>query len=521
MPTNFAVIEGKAANPGVLYGKVVDYSTRAGVANATVYLKVSGEWRQVNTKTATTTGAENVAGDFTINNLPLASCMQMVIKTPQGASYVTYKDDCVWIDQQGNYENQSNWEVAYDYGNVEMVTGVNFSVYVVNTDTGNYVTKSDGSALAIYNGWWTDTLADEMATRDTTDTNKYTIIVPQTFANFQLCTPAVDTTGDGIFDVTSGCALVANYNSSMLTNEGTLNTNILVSNINTYTAVAKVADNMAPKGANAGGTTLDVLAKTDNMKIFFNQPVEIASGGNSLRLNYTDNLKTLTANAVVTELTATIALSSSNTLMTITPSAAFIENETYTYDADSVSLRAQSATNGNQDTVYSLANLMGTNGSFYIYATGNGTMGSTPALSVDNANFCNNNTAITTGDPVVCAAAAPMLVFPENVWGTVSLISRQSGTTTVTYVNNAPAAITGQGAISYLVTQASTSTAFTGNTYGYKATGSAFLFNLNTALGTGAIADNTTAAPQTLNLEINAYDAEGNVYHQVGSFAVQ
>lgn len=507
MPKDLTVTQKVADNPVTVYGKVIDSQTRQGVGGATVYIKLNGAWKSTTTSTSTTisgdTGGsgDSLAGDFKFTGLPINTSIPMIVKSSSTGGYLQITSTINTPDYSPN-SNGVNSEISQDLGQMPMEKGIVATIYVVDANTGNYVTMSDSTALPIYWGFGggNGSVEDVMAAQDTTDTNKYTVTIPQT-GNSTLTIPAIDVNADGAYDYQSSFTTVAGVGAANLT------TTIAIAPITNATVLAQVASNIRTAGANSGGTAMNVIGAGDGLNLFFNMPVT----PDSVTMTYTDNFKALTAAAVTVEMAVTTALSSDNTLLTVTPTAALTEGQTYTLNGTVTSANA-----GTADTVNNLATT-----SFTVTQTGTGTIGNTPSVTVDNLNYWTNGAVITPGDTITVANGTAFLVFPEPVWGTVRLISTTSGATT-TINNGTPVAITGQ-AVTYHVLAASNDAATASNTRGGNmATGPVFLFDLAAAgIAPGTVADNTTAVPQSYTLGIDAYDADGNTLVIDASYQVQ
>lgn len=577
-PTDMTIRQKVADNPVTVFGKVIDAQTRQGIGNATVYIKVNGNWQSTTTSTATTvngaTGGsgDSVTGDFTFAGLPVATAVPVIVQSPTGSGYLQVTGNFTTSSYSANSAGV-NSQISQDLGQTTMEKGIVATVYVVDANTGSYVTST--APIPIYLGMGGNgSVEDVMATRDTTDTNKYTITIPQTGSS-TLTVPALDANADGTYDYQSKSVTIAS-SGGVVSGAGDLTTTIALAPITNATAVAVAASNIKTAGANSGGTTMNFIGKSDPIKLLFNMPV--SSTTDTVTMTYSDSFKSLTAAAVTAEVTVTAALSSGNTLLTVTPAAALTEGHSYTLNGTFTSKTSAAA-----DSVYTL-NAVAT-----VTQTGTGTIGSTPTVTVDNFNYWTNGAVITpltltgtvttnatttvtgtgtafltelaVGDLVtigtdvtvytvatiptatsftttvavplqtaVTVSAKPaqanaqaFLVFPEPVWGTVRLISTTSGptaTATTTISNGAPVAITGQ-AVSYYVKAAKGDTTTSSNTKGGNmATGPIFRYSL-AAAGVGLVADNNATTTQSYMLGIDAYDADGNTMRTEASYAVQ
>lgn len=542
IPSNYTVTQGLVNGPVTVFGKVVDQETSKGIANATVYVKVNGSWVSANTMSSTgATGAEDQIGNFTISNLPVNATLPMVVKGPASSAYLMMKTPLF----TNGYDNEQNHLINQDLGLLPLEKGVPVSLRVFD-EGGNAVSRSDSAALPIQymaKKWLGgDAMSIEVmtATQDATDASKYTIVVPQTYDDtydwdnngikeLHLILPAQDTNGDGKYDYQTNMTALL-YNGDYFSAQATQTTNLVLAKIDNTVAPVGLASNVRIAGDKDGvpANELSFIDAADTVTVIMNVPIELAtSGSGNVEVTYTDNfIAAPTASAAVVRATTTPVLSLDNTVVTLPwPTGWTVtENETYTFDTDAVSVRAKGT-----DAADTVVDILG-NGAFMITKTGAGSIGDAAlAVTVDNFNFCTAGAAITTGETATCnltaAADAPQLVFPEPVWGSVALITYSSGTTVVTNVYGNAFSLDGQG-IDYLVKTTSTNSAcngtWTGYTCGAMATGAAYVMDISGTGGVpGTMPDNTTGLPSTLKLEINAYDADGNVFHTIADYPVQ
>lgn len=520
---NLRVTQTVADNPVTVFGKVIDAQTRQGVGGAKVYIKVNGVWQSTTTSTSTSvtgdTGGsgDSMTGDYKFIGLPVSTTMARIIKSPTTGGYLQVTDNFTTPNYNGNSQGV-NSEISQDLGNTEMETGIVATIYVVDSNTGSYVTKSDSSALPIYIGMGGNgSVEDVVATQDTTDTNKYTITIPQTLqgglngTTLTLTVPSLDINADGIYDYQTGTTTIATAlpnTTVIVSSQANLTTTIAIAPITNSTALALVTDNIKNIDATStGGTAMNFIGTSDPVKLLFNMPVALPSTTtDSVTMTYTDNFISLTATAVTAEVSVTAALSSGDTLLTVTPSAALTEGQTYTLNGTVTSTKSTTT-----DSVYNLATTTVT-----VTQTSAGTIGSSSSVIVDNFNYWTNGTVLTATDPILQANGQAFLVFPEPVWGTVRLISSTNGATT-TISNGTPVVLTGQ-AVTYVIKALSTD-AF--NTHGGNVSGAIYIFDMTAAGMVGTVADDITATPRSLTLGIDAYDADGNTLITEASYAVQ
>ena len=243
-------------------------------------------------------------------------------------------------------------------------------------------------------------------------------------------------------------------------------------------------------------------------------------------MTYTDNFKSLAAAAVAAEVGLTASLGADNTMLTFTPSAALTEVQLYTTDFDNVTLISKA--NAGNDTVTSFTSVQA-NQTIHVYATGAGSIGNSPSITLDNYNHCTNGAPIVAGDPIAgCntggTAGSLWLVAPEPIWGTVAVVTHTIGATT-TNDYTAPSALTFQNSETcYSVELASNdpNLGFNGCN-AFNRTGAVYFFDIGPAGSNQlpAMVDELAGTPSQATLEIDAYDAEGNTYTTVQSYSVQ
>ena len=242
-PSDLNVTQAIANNPVTVFGKVIDSQTRQGIGDATVYIKVNGDWQSTTTSTGTTVNGEtlgsgdSVAGEFKFSGLPVTTTIPVIIKGPASSGLLQLTGSITTVDYSGTSAGV-NSQISQDLGQIAMEKGIVATIYVVDANTGSYVTKSDSSALPIYwgLGGGAGSVEDVMATRDTTDTNKYTITIPQS-GNSTLTVPALDTTADGVYDYQTKATTItaSGVTTTYVSGVGTLTTTIALAPITTGT----------------------------------------------------------------------------------------------------------------------------------------------------------------------------------------------------------------------------------------------------------------------------------------------
>ena len=471
-----------------LVGKVVDANSRAGVAGVKVCVKVNADWTKfcATTKDGTVgsmpaqakpkydTGS--TAGDFTITGLPYLSNPTPVIVQPTLASGYAQITTTVnfggGAGAAGAAAGAANGQ--YDMTQITIDKGVTVNVFVISTDgAAGAATQVDTNGAPIY--FATGALGDVNDVLATyVSGNHYTFTLPRSgtgtvalgIGNFLTIPP---------FKSASGLyyqGAATNVVWQDLTVEANPTINLSVTATSMVTPLRLVASNFVTRldnsvvtsagvpGAGASVTT-NGLPKDGVIKLYLNLPITLVAPTSAdataavsnpyvIALSYVDYFKKLTAAASGVTAAVTAAVDATDpALLTITPTATLVENQTYSFAG-----RVQAATDWanqpgtNNDTGTNLDTVTGLN-NFYVWLTGAGSIGSSPAIQIDNANGwtayaagvkaasstkMTNETTNTVG-----GAKTPYLLFPEMVWGTVRLIN-YPGTV---YEFNAPKAIGG------------------------------------------------------------------------------
>lgn len=214
----------------VVWGKVVDFSTQAGIADATVNLHVGTTVKTVTTAddNEATTGY-NEAGDFQITDVPDGRHRLRVEQT----GYAVYEE---WLTLVPS--GDSSDEVSYYYavngdtdGKVQLTKGCDLMVYVSNEDgvavSGAvvYAVPAATNVLTHYSDGFSGVWAQpEIASAATGADGSTALSGLSQVGTYDLYVPAFDNTSDGIYDYQTtkfnddyGC------DDSVTTLHGTLN----------------------------------------------------------------------------------------------------------------------------------------------------------------------------------------------------------------------------------------------------------------------------------------------------------
>jgi len=338
----------------------------------------------------------------------------------------------------------TNGDNVYDYlsGNVEIdptsaqnvlltrnivlssvsTTHVTVNLYVVDSTTGAYVSRKDSAGNTLAIPIYSNILGNlqHTATQDTSDTNKYSISLPQNSSR-TLTVPAFDSNGDGIFDYqTANITVDLDGQSTDLEAivSGVVTRNVVVVPITDTTPLSPLEENNYAR--TVVGNAVNAIGKSGPIKLLFNVPVSLATEEEEdITLTYMHNFQSLAVTAVEAEHAVTVSLSAGNTVISVSPTTDLTENQTYELRGT-----VRQASNGYYyDLVYDLS----LSSAIYVYATGAGTIGSTPTVTVDNQNYWTKNSdgvdaVITTGDTKTLVVGAPNLLFPEKVWGDIRLV---------------------------------------------------------------------------------------------------
>lgn len=364
-------------------------------------------------------------------------------------------------------------------------TQVVVNVYVVDSTTGAYVTRTNNAAIPIYSDYLSST--QHRAAQDATDATKYTISLPQD-DDHTLTVPAFDSNNDGILDYQStSIAVDLNIPGDVdAIVSGVVTRNILVTPITDTATLAIEENNYTRLNIDSAGTDVNAIGKSGPIKLLFNVPVSLSSndGNEEVTLTYMHSFKSLSSVAVEAEHAVNVSLSAGDTVLSVTPTSDLTENQTYELRGSVI----QKSNNYVYDIVAALIAVPVSN-SIYVYATGTGTIGSTPTVTVDNQNYWTKDSngvdaVITTGNPIALNVGTPDLLFPELVWGDIrlvrgpavnSVVQKRALTGTLSFVDGTPG-VTGTGTtFTTELKNGDTISAPNGSTYTVTVTGDAVL----------------------------------------------
>ncbi|MDH5559777.1 MAG: hypothetical protein OEY59_02880 [Deltaproteobacteria bacterium] len=574
-----------AANTGettYLYGKIVDAETSEGIASARVSVKVDGTWHSVYTKTGNNDEVLNNKGDFVFTNLSVPGTGEMTIVVDQGRSktqYIPYYgtlgyDLPTTLPTDSTYINDGN------IGDIPLNRGTTATVYVVDSQSGDFITRPGDEPIAIYDADARDGVRGSAAVpiikakQDTTDLNKYSIDVPvlnltTLYVPSFYGTVVYDATGDITSDSTRFSTNMATTITEFEKNAGSVTKYISMTRLANGTGLSTVADNLFAVGTGVG-TAQTVIKKNQVIKLFFNMPVQFDTTNHTFLLYTTDNLRALTATEYVlnTTVAVTPALSMDNTMLSLTPNTALTENATY-----SVSGMLKSLSNTDITSMEEVYQISGFIPNMYVdnsSATSIG--GATPKITLDNFNFCTGGsrvqtptTPLTTDTPPAWGTAigdctvggdpnSLYLVFPEHVWGAFTVNSfTHAGTTYPSPL--VTTAIAGQSQLTGASAYAADGLGYFDNTIGYEGTATPAIYTANEAnpvtrmgsnygavgfrtsvpwasLSNGSVpinggpttidvSDDTATAANTVNISLDVYDGMGNQLQTTTEYTIE
>lgn len=166
------ISEEKNATPlpvTVIAGKIIDTMTKEGVPGLKVSIKVDGAWKSVYTAASNTGENLDTAGDWALtvpngsDNLPL-----LVEQGNSSTAYISFGKE---IETNSACQNIVG-DCSIYLGNWNVEKGVAATIYVIDSVTSAYVTRTSDALLPIYRGIFnnsSEVLWYMKATRDTTD----------------------------------------------------------------------------------------------------------------------------------------------------------------------------------------------------------------------------------------------------------------------------------------------------------------------------------------------------------------
>lgn len=238
-----------------------------------------------------------------------------------------------------------------------------------------------------------------------------------------------------------------------------------------------------------------VLTPNAAIRIVFNYPVTLSEG---LSATYVNNLvaaNTPDFGKVVDVPSVTASLDPTGTILTITNTAPYLKNQTYTFNG-TVMAQVNSLTQFRSLGSFS-TNLFFSN---RIYVADDTATGLNPLATVQADNYNGTTSATATLVP-----AQVFVEFPEKVFGTYSVLSTKSGATT-TVINSAPVAFNfNDGILGYAPNSSGADNAV------------AFRVPINSLF----LADNSLANTNEVTIFLNVTDAEGNNFSKTVTLPVQ
>ncbi|MBI2082999.1 MAG: hypothetical protein HYT76_05465 [Deltaproteobacteria bacterium] len=452
---------------GICFGRVIDRSTRSGIADATVEIyagsvqtekdNTTKKQKETNFVAKTTTGTDdadttlfNEAGMFRFENLPTDTGGTGFRVRVGATNYATLEATCVFSGA-----SQDNTPLAEDMGDLALARGISLSVNLMNNGiavatcpiyafpTAATSTVDDGG------GTGTFSVLGGVEISGTTDANgAVTLSGLNPLLDYTIVAPACDNNSDNVYDFSTAVAAYDSAIDSSTTiqieaNPVGRNEALALVDLNatviTDTAVAgfPVTDLVTDVFSEGTATTVlgginDLLgiSTSQNIVLVFNFPVSIASSP-GIGLDFTNNLIALagvTGFPLPGSVDATCTLSAGDTVLTCDPAADLTTNEIYTFSG-TVAANEPFGTNGTTaNEILNLSDLDddGTlDGGFYVYNSGSGGISSTSSFTADNYDGVTNATGTVDG---------VYLEFPEFVYGTWEVISVVRAGTSVSLV---------------------------------------------------------------------------------------
>ncbi len=498
-----------ADNTGVITGKVIDFSTRSPIANATVILTTGGN--NMVTKTISDSNPNpnlNRTGIFVFNGVPAGDYKLKIVAT--GYATVETENSLYYND----YTNTNN-TVVYDFGEIPIYKGFNLDVYVdsngtmlpgVTVYTANNGVSS-GCQFIVQNGSYF--YSPEITA--TTDGSGHAILQGLSECNrYLIVAPAIDVNGDGIYD----------YQTAAVTYYGPTRSNTAL-NLNMAPAqrydgislIASSADNFMNL-MNTGyfdiwnGGVYNAVAPQGDMVFVFNYPV---AAENITMVNWDTYVINTDPNYFVdvnTPITAT--LSAGNTVLTIHPVANLVINNTY-WLGGNVSANINGALqvvslNNLYDPITGNASLQ----KWYVFDnTAAGVGGASFTITADNFNGTVNGGGGFTD---------VYLKFPEWVSGTWQVIGYTSGGASTYSGAFGP---TGNFINGYVWYEGNGAGACDGTTC--PGTKVVFIYDITANAGIPTFQDDTSFGGPSANsvtVAIDASDAEGNHFSGIMTLPV-
>ncbi|MBI4374452.1 MAG: hypothetical protein HY542_06210 [Deltaproteobacteria bacterium] len=544
-----ALTGSTAKEIGICFGRVIDRSTRAGIAGATVEIyggavpskkdNTANEGSETNfvAKTATVsddadTTLFNEAGMFRFEDLATGDATGYQVRI-SSTNYATMQTFCTFATA-----SQDNTPIAEDMGDLGLVRGVSVTVNLMNNGSGVATCPIFAfGATTVDDGGGTNALLGGVEVSGTTDSSgAVTLAGLNPLIDYTIVAPACDNNADNVYDFSTALfafdsAIDSSTTISIEANPvgrdetlALVDTNAILivdsgDGFPTNDLVEDIFNEGAATTILGAGPTDDVLgvSSSQNILLVFNFPVSVASSP-GIGLDFTNNLITSAGAGypLPGSIDATCTLSAGDTVLTCDPGDLTV-NEIYTLSG-SVAANRPFGANGPANEVLNLSDLDddGTlDGGFYVYDNSSAGVSSTSSFTADNYN------ASTTGG----GADLVYLEFPEFVYGTWEVISTVAAGTSVSLV--------GAGCLGVLHTPSSflfqandpdtagvvtgtasdATTAPTGTSEG-SGSGAGIVYRVPlTAVGCGGdlnLNDSIAGAVNSVTLFIDATDVEGN-----------
>ncbi|MGB9736276.1 MAG: carboxypeptidase-like regulatory domain-containing protein [bacterium] len=397
-----------ADNTGVITGRVIDFSTRSPIANATVILSTGGN--NMVTKTISDNNPNhdlNRTGIFVFNGVPAGDYKLRIVAT--GYATVETESSLYYND----YTNTNN-TVVVDYGNIQLYKGYNLDVYVDSNGTPvtgetiytvrNSTIISPGCGGTNFYGSSYFYSPEIVATSDAS--GHATLSGLSQCERYAIVAPATDVNGDGIYDYQTSYV----YYDGPTRSDTTLNINMLpAQRHDNIEVIATSADNY-PAVEDWGVPTFqiydyayDAVAPNGDIVFVFNYPVSLDFVKLTLLNDFVEN--TDPNFGAILDIPVNAKLSAGNTVLTIHPTTNLLVNNTYGL-AGNVSANIS----GFLQT-YGLSNYFPY---WYVFDnTATGIGGADFTVSADNFNGSVNGSG---------GAKNVYLKFPEWVYGRLQVI---------------------------------------------------------------------------------------------------
>lgn len=428
---------------GICFGRVIDRSSRSGIADATVEIFAGaipskndntpkGGSDDVNFVVKTTTVSDdsdttlfNEAGMFRFQNLPTGETTGYRVRV-SATNYATMQTTCTF-----GVTSSDNTPIAEDLGDLQMVRAVSVTVNLLNNGAAvascPVFALPGASAEGATLGQGTTVLAGVEVSGTTDTSGQVTLAGLNPLIAYTIVAPACDTDADLDYDTQTAALAVDSFIDSNTTvaleaisasRDDALalvdvNATLVADSGDQFAAVMDIMDDLTAGLTTVGGVD-DILSigTSTNLIFVFNFPVAVGSTP-GIGLDFINNLVATGAATfpVFTSVDMTCTLGGGSTVLTCDPASDLTVNELYTLDGTVVA-NLPSGTNATAaNTTFNVGDLDadGTIDSWYIFDASSTGWVASSAPTADNYN------AVSTG-----AAGADLvyLEFPELVYGT-------------------------------------------------------------------------------------------------------